>query len=124
MKETWSDDSDFSSSDDKDHVADMCLMAIKSDNDVLFLDDESDLSYDEPHDAFESLYDGFKKLGHKYSSLKNNYACLLVEKDALEKKTCISIDRNKVNQLDEKNKALKEKVGQVEYHTSKVHTRF
>jgi hypothetical protein len=53
-------------------------MAIKSDNDVLFLDDESDLSYDEPHDAFESLYDGFKKLGHKYSSLKNNYACLLV----------------------------------------------
>jgi hypothetical protein len=36
MKETWSDDSDFSSSDDKDHVADMCLMAIKSDNDVLF----------------------------------------------------------------------------------------
>ena len=70
MKETWSDDSDFSSSDDKDHVADMCLMAIKSDNDVLFLDDESGLSYDEPHDAFESLYDEFKKLDHKYSSLK------------------------------------------------------
>jgi hypothetical protein len=45
-------------------------MAIKSDNDVLFLDDESGLSYDEPHDAFESLYDEFKKLDHKYSSFK------------------------------------------------------
>jgi len=70
MKATWSDDSNSSSSDDEDHVANMCFMAIKSDNDVLSLDDEYDLSYDELHDEFESLYDGFKKLGHKYSSLK------------------------------------------------------
>jgi hypothetical protein len=88
-----------------------------------FLDDESDLCYDELRDAFESLYDEFKKLGHKYSSLKKIHACLIVEKDALVKKTCIVIDNDKVNQLEEENKALKEKNGQVEYYTSKVHSR-
>jgi len=101
----------------------MCFKVIESDNEVFFLDDESDLSYDELRDAFESLYDEFKKLGHKYSSLKKSHACLIIEKYALEKKTCIVIYSNKVNQLEEENKALKEKSGQVEYHTSKVHSR-
>ncbi|KAJ6964309.1 hypothetical protein NC652_002552 [Populus alba x Populus x berolinensis] len=63
----------------------MCFMAIESENDVLYLDDEFDLSYDELHDAFESLYNGFKKLGYKYSSLKKIYACLLVEKKYIKK---------------------------------------
>jgi len=51
-----------------------------------------------------------KKLGHKYSSLKNCHACLLVEKYTLEKQACIVIDSDKVNQLEEENKTLKEKV--------------
>jgi len=65
----------------------MCFMEIKSDNKVLSSNDESDLSYNELYNAFESLYDEFKKLGHKYSSLEKSHASLLVEKDALEKKT-------------------------------------
>jgi len=110
MKVTWSDDLDSSSSDNKDNVANICFMAIEINNKVLFSDDQSRLSYDELHDAFESLYDEFKKLGHKYSSLKNYHACLLVEKYTLEKQACIVIDSDKVNQLEEENKALKEKV--------------
>ncbi|KAJ6886277.1 hypothetical protein NC651_026838 [Populus alba x Populus x berolinensis] len=35
MKATWSDDSDSSSSDDEEHVANMCFMAIESDNNAL-----------------------------------------------------------------------------------------
>jgi hypothetical protein len=96
-----SDDLDSSSSDDKDHVINICFMAIEIDNEVLSLNDQSKLSYDELHDAFESLYDEFKKLGHKYSSLKKSYACLLVEKYALEKQACIVIDSDKVKQLEE-----------------------
>jgi hypothetical protein len=63
------------------------------------------------HDAFEILYDEYKKLGSKYSLLKQNHACFLVEKDTLEKKTCIVVnDCDKMNQLKEKNKALKENI--------------
>jgi hypothetical protein len=103
-----SDDLDSSSSDDKDHVTNICFMEIEIDNEVLSLNDQSKLSYDELHDAFESLYDKFKKLGHKYSSLKKSHACLLVEKYALEKQAHIVIDSDKVKQLEEENKALKE----------------
>jgi hypothetical protein len=39
------------------------------------LDDESNPTSDELHDALESLYDEFKNLGLKYSLLKENYAC-------------------------------------------------
>jgi len=59
----------------------------KSNNKVLSSNDESDLYYNELYNAFESLYDEFRKLGHKYSSLEKSHASLLVEKDALEKKT-------------------------------------
>jgi len=45
-------------------------MEIKSDNEVLSLDDESDLSYNELHDVFETLYDEYKKFSSKYSLLK------------------------------------------------------
>jgi len=48
----------------------MCFMEIKSDNEVLSLDDESDLSYNELHDVFETLYDEYKKFSSKYSLLK------------------------------------------------------
>ena len=48
----------------------MCFMAIEIDNDVLFSDDKSDLSYNELHDIFETQYDEYKKLGSKYSLLK------------------------------------------------------
>jgi hypothetical protein len=78
---------DFSSNEDEKHTANMCFMEIKSDNKVLSSNDESDLYYNELYNAFESLYDEFKKLGHKYSSLEKSHASLLVEKDALEKKT-------------------------------------
>jgi len=65
------------------------------------LGDESDLTYNELHDAFESLYDKYEKLGSKYSKMKKNYACLLVNKETLEKKACIVIvDIDKVNQLE------------------------
>ena len=124
MKGTWSNDSNSSSSDDEDHVVNICFMVIESENDVLFLDDEFDVSYDELHDAFESLYNGFKKLGHKYSSLKKIYACLLVEKNALEKKACIVIDGDKVNQLEEKNKTLTEKVDKLNTTLAKFNQGF
>ena len=97
MKVTWSGESDFSSSDDEKHVANMCFIAIKHDNTIISLDDECDLSYDELYNAFESLYNAFKTLGCKYNSLKKNHACLLVEKDALEKKVCIIIDNDNVS---------------------------
>jgi hypothetical protein len=59
---------------------------IESDNEVISLNDEFDLSYNELHDAFKILYDEYKKLGSEYSLLKKNHACLLVEKHTLEKK--------------------------------------
>jgi hypothetical protein len=54
--------------------------SIKSENEVQYLDDESDPTSDELHDALESLYDEFKKLGLKYSLLKYNYAYLFAGK--------------------------------------------
>lgn len=78
------------------------------------MDDESKPTYDELYEALESLYDQFKKLGSKYSSLKKNYACLLIEKETLEKKAYIVIgDSNKVNLLEDENKLLKEKVNKL-----------
>ena len=97
IKGTWSDESNSNSSDNDKHVANMCFMAIKHNNDVISLDDESDLSYDELHDAFESLCNEFKTLGYTYSSLKKSHRCLLVEKDALERKSCIVIDNDNVS---------------------------
>jgi hypothetical protein len=44
------------------------------------LDDESDPTSNELHDALEYLYDKFKNLGLKYSLLKENYACLFAGK--------------------------------------------
>ena len=44
------------------------------------MDDESDPTSDELHDALEYLYDKFKNLGLKYSLLKENYACLFAGK--------------------------------------------
>ena len=99
-----------SSSDDEEHVVSICFMKIASGNEVLSSDDESDLFYDELYASFESFYDEFKKLGHKYNSLKKSHACLLVEKDALENKACIVIDSDKVNQLEKENKDLREKM--------------
>jgi hypothetical protein len=65
------------------------------------LGDESDLTYNELNDAFESLYDKYEKLGSKYSKMKKNYTCLLVNKETLEKKACIVIvDNDKTNQLE------------------------
>jgi agmatine/peptidylarginine deiminase len=87
MKATWSDDSNPSSSDEKEFMANMCFMAIKNENELQSLDDESDPTYDELHDAFESLYDEFKKLGSKYSTLKKNYTCLLIKKKNFRKES-------------------------------------
>jgi hypothetical protein len=55
-------------------------MAIEIDNDVLFSDDKSDLSYNELHDVFETLYDEYKKLGSKYSLLKKTMHVYLLRK--------------------------------------------
>ena len=57
MKATWSDYSQSSSSDDEEHVANICFMVIKSDNEVVSSDDESSLSYNELNETFETLYD-------------------------------------------------------------------
>ena len=54
--------------------------SIKSENEIQYLDDESDPTSDELHDALEYLYDTFKNLGLKYSLLKENYACLFARK--------------------------------------------
>jgi effector-binding domain-containing protein len=92
----------------------MYFIAIESDNEVISLDDKSDLSYNELYDLFETLYDEYKKLGSKYNLLKKNYACLLIKKDTLENKACIVIDDCiKMNQFKEENKALKEKVNKL-----------
>jgi agmatine/peptidylarginine deiminase len=83
MKAIWSNNSNFSSIDDKEHVVNICFMAIERENEVISSNDESDLFYNELHDAFKTLYDEYKKLGSKYSILKKNHACLLVKKDTL-----------------------------------------
>jgi hypothetical protein len=80
MKVTWSDDSNSNPSYNEKHVAIMCFMTIESDNKILFLDDESNLSYNELHNTFEILHDEFKRLGSNYSLLKKSHACVLVEK--------------------------------------------
>jgi hypothetical protein len=72
------------------------------------------------HIAFGTLYDEYKKLGSKYSLLKKNHACLLVEKNTLEKKTCIVVeDCDKMNQLEEESKALKKKVDRLKTRVTK-----
>ena len=103
MKAIWSDGWDSSSSDEEKQVANICFMAIESKNKIQSMDDEL-------NDVFESLYDEFKKLDSKYNILKRYCACLLVKK-MLEKKACFEIDDSeKVNQLENENKSLKEKV--------------
>jgi agmatine/peptidylarginine deiminase len=83
MKAIWSNNSNSSSIDDKEHVVNICFMAIERENEVISSNDESDVFYNELHDAFETLYDEYKRLGSKYSILKKKHACLLVEKDTL-----------------------------------------
>jgi len=58
----------------------MCFMKIKSDNEVMFLYNESDLSYNELCDVFEILYDEYKKLGFKYNLLKKTMRVYLLRK--------------------------------------------
>jgi len=63
MKATWSYDLDSSSSDEEEHVVNMGFMEIKSENEVQYLDNESDLiTYDEFYNAFGSLFNEFEKL--------------------------------------------------------------
>lgn len=110
IKVAQSDDS-ASSSSDEEHIANMCFITIKSENKVYFSNDESNLSYNELHNAFESLYDKFRKLSSKYCSLKKIHICLFVKKDILEKRTYIIIDDSKmINQLEDENKVFKENV--------------
>ena len=40
MKATWSDDLNYSSSDEEEQVENMCFMAIESGNEVYSLDDK------------------------------------------------------------------------------------
>jgi cell division protein FtsB len=113
MKVIWSDDLNSNSSDEE-HITNICFMASERENEVHFLDDESDHSYNELHDAFKSLYDEFRKLGSKYSSLKKSHTCLLDEKYTLKKKACIIInDSKRINQLKEENEVLKENVNKL-----------
>jgi hypothetical protein len=95
-------------------------MVIESDNEKRFSDDESDVSYNKLYNVFEILYDEYKKLGSKYSLLKKNHACLLVKKNTVEKKACIIIeDYDKMNKLEEENKALKENVDRLKITLAK-----
>lgn len=114
LKATWSDDSDSSSNDEEEHVANMCFMAIESENEVQSSDDESDPSYIELYEQLENLYVEYKKLGSKYSTLKRNHICLIEEKELLEKKVYDLNDKSsKTNQLEKDNKSLKEKVDEL-----------
>ena len=83
MKAIWTDESYSSLSDKEEYVANMCFMEIESKNKVQSSNDESNPTYEKLHDALEYLYDEFKKSSSKYSILKKNYACLLVEKKNL-----------------------------------------
>jgi hypothetical protein len=74
------------------------------------------------HDAFESLYDEFRKLSSKYCSLKKIHICLFVKKDILKKRTCIVIDDSKmINQLKDENKVFKEKVDKLNSTSLNLH---
>ncbi|KAJ6895286.1 hypothetical protein NC651_021704 [Populus alba x Populus x berolinensis] len=68
MKAIWSNNSDSSLCDDEEHVVNICFMAIERENEVISSNDEFDLFYNELHDAFETLYDEYKKLGSKVCS--------------------------------------------------------
>jgi hypothetical protein len=64
-------------------------MTIKNENEVQSLNDEFNLTYYKLYHTLESLYDEFKKLGSRYSTLKKNYTCLLVEKKSLWKRKLV-----------------------------------
>ena len=73
------------------------------------------------HIAFGTLYDEYKKLGSKYSLLKKK-PCMFTcwEKYIRKKKACIVVeDCDKMNQLEEENKALKKKVNRLKTRVTK-----
>ena len=80
MKAIWSNNSNSSSINDKEHVVNICFMAIERENEVISSNDESDLFYNELHDAFE------KKLGSKYSILKRTMHVYLLRKILYKRK--------------------------------------
>jgi len=55
-------------------------MVIESDNQVISSDYESNLSYNELNEAFETLYDEYNKLGPKHSLLKRTMCGYLLRK--------------------------------------------
>ena len=66
MIATWSENEDESSKEENEkEVANMCSMAIDELDEV-----NSNISYDDLHDAFEDLYEDLEKLGLKNAYLK------------------------------------------------------
>ena len=66
MIATWSEKEDESSKEEnKKEVANMCFMEIDQLDEV-----NSNIIYDDLHDAFEDLYEDLEKLGLKNASLK------------------------------------------------------
>ena len=66
MMATWSESENESSKEENEkEVANMCFMAINELDKV-----NSNISYDDLHDAFEDLYEDIEKLGLKNASLK------------------------------------------------------
>ena len=63
---TWSENEDDSSEEEKEkEVANMCFMAIDELDEV-----NSNINYEDIHDAFEELYKVFEKLGLKNAFIK------------------------------------------------------
>ena len=84
MMTTWSESEDESSEEENEkEVANMCFMAINELDEV-----NSNINYEDIHDAFEELYEDFEKLGMKNVSLKKKVQQL--EKELGEVKEKIS----------------------------------
>jgi hypothetical protein len=71
MKVTWSDGLNSSTSDDKMHVVKCVSWKLKAI--MTYFLRMMNLTYNELHDVFETLYDEYKKFSSKYSLLKKKH---------------------------------------------------
>ena len=85
MTATWSD-SDESSLEEDEEIANLCLMAKEENSSSDENEDVYDLyTFDELQDTFNDLSSRFKKLGYKHIVLKKNFSKLKAKVKALEK---------------------------------------
>ncbi|KAJ7002450.1 hypothetical protein NC653_007815 [Populus alba x Populus x berolinensis] len=96
MKVTWSDDLDSSSSDDKDHVANICFMAIDIDNKEsreygeLFLDSASSRHIIKDYSLFSSI----SKINGRKVTFEDNLKGKVIGVSNIEAKSSPSIEKS------------------------------